>query len=407
MKKIENPEFKPKSPVVAVVDDEELVTRSIKSFLEMETDYQVLTYLSPREAIEDLSLNQPDLVIADFLMPDMNGLEFLAEIRNRYPDVPRVLLTGYADKENAIKGINDVGLFQYIQKPWDNDNLKLVIKNGLDNKNLEQTLKVKIREIDTILRQRDELFQVNNLLQEEMTFAKRIHSNLIGPERVEHNGIAVHNLYQPAFDIGGDFYDVIPLSDNRLAVILVDLTGHGIQAALCTALVKFAVSGLKNSTASAVDIMRGINKVMYRGLPKEIFAASLLAVIYTETGNCELLNGGIPYPLLLKRDEKEIEKLNINGMLLGMLEDALYKPGEISEVTLEKGDCLFMFTDGLSEAQNSKGEFLEVHHLCDTITANLDADPVILSNNLADMARQFNENGQMVDDMTIVSIERK
>ena len=137
-----------KSNVVLLVDDEEMVVTSIKSFLTLETDYEVVSFTSPREALEYVKANKVDLVISDYLMPDMDGIEFLAEIKDIQPEATRVLLTGYADKENAIKAINEVGLFQYIEKPWDNDDLLIIIRNGLDKLKLIKQLQEKISEIN-------------------------------------------------------------------------------------------------------------------------------------------------------------------------------------------------------------------------------------------------------------------
>jgi response regulator RpfG family c-di-GMP phosphodiesterase len=81
-------------------------------------------------------------------MPEMDGITFLAKIKEIKPQAPRILLTGYADKENAIKGINEVGLFQYIEKPWDNEQLRLVIRNGLEKQQLVTQLQQKISEIN-------------------------------------------------------------------------------------------------------------------------------------------------------------------------------------------------------------------------------------------------------------------
>lgn len=133
---------------ILIVDDEDMVLQSIKSILELETDYSVLAFLSPREAIEYVTQNEIDIVISDYLMPEMDGISFLAQIRELRPEVPRIILTGYADKENAIKAINEVGLFQYIEKPWDNDNLLLVLRNGLEKKHLLQELQKKLHEIN-------------------------------------------------------------------------------------------------------------------------------------------------------------------------------------------------------------------------------------------------------------------
>src|SRR5262245_15073132 len=135
---------------ILLVDDEEMVLSSIKSFFAMESDYRLLTYTSPEKALEALDTNahHVDLVISDYLMPEMDGITFLAKVREKLPVVPRILLTGYADKENAIKAINNVGLYQYIEKPWDNEDLKLIIRNGLEKTILLKQLETKIREFE-------------------------------------------------------------------------------------------------------------------------------------------------------------------------------------------------------------------------------------------------------------------
>jgi response regulator RpfG family c-di-GMP phosphodiesterase len=83
-------------------------------------------------------------------MPGMNGIQFLLEIKKIRPYATRILLTGYADKENAIKAINEVGLYQYIEKPWENEDLKLVIQNGLERRFLMERLEEKIREVQHV-----------------------------------------------------------------------------------------------------------------------------------------------------------------------------------------------------------------------------------------------------------------
>jgi DNA-binding NtrC family response regulator len=133
-----------------IVDDEEMVLTSLRSLLTLETEYAVETYDSPTQAIEKIRENTVDLVISDYLMPGMNGIQFLLEIKKIQPYATRVLLTGYADKENAIKAINEVGLYQYIEKPWENEDLKLVIQNGLERRFLMERLEEKIKEVQQV-----------------------------------------------------------------------------------------------------------------------------------------------------------------------------------------------------------------------------------------------------------------
>lgn len=126
-----------------------MVTASISAMLNLESEYEVLSFNSPLEALEALDeKNAPDIVISDFLMPEMDGIVFLQTIRNRYPDTTLILLTGYADKENAIRAINEVGIYRYVEKPWDNESLKLAIRNGIERTHLLYRLNEKIRDLE-------------------------------------------------------------------------------------------------------------------------------------------------------------------------------------------------------------------------------------------------------------------
>ncbi len=133
---------------VMVVDDEEMVVSSLRFFLELETAYEVAAFTSPAEALHYLAEHDVDVVVSDYLMPEMDGLRFLARVREIRPVVPRIILTGYADKENAIKAINEIGLYQYLEKPWNNEDLRIILRNGIERKRLLQRLEEKVTEIN-------------------------------------------------------------------------------------------------------------------------------------------------------------------------------------------------------------------------------------------------------------------
>ncbi len=134
---------------VMLVDDERMVLTALRSFLQLETPYQVLSFTSAPEALECLGSERADVVIADFMMPGMDGVRFLTEVRNRYPATTRILLTGYADKENAIRAINEAGLYYYLEKPWDNEHLRLVVRNGMERASLFRDLDVKVNALES------------------------------------------------------------------------------------------------------------------------------------------------------------------------------------------------------------------------------------------------------------------
>ena len=140
------------APVILLVDDEEMILTSIKAFFAIDSEYTFLTYTSPLKATHDLEkkIKSIDLAISDYLMPEMDGIALLSHVKRLFPLVPRILLTGYADKESAIQAINTVGLYQYIEKPWNNDDLRLVVRNALEKTILVRQLQEKINEVEKV-----------------------------------------------------------------------------------------------------------------------------------------------------------------------------------------------------------------------------------------------------------------
>lgn len=135
-------------PTILIVDDEIMVTSSLRNLFRLQSNYRLLVHNSPVEALAVAAGDDVDLVITDYLMPEMDGITFLSKLKEIQPQAVRVLLTGYADKENAIKAINTVGLYQYLEKPWDNEALLMIVKNGLEKRALLRALEYKIAELD-------------------------------------------------------------------------------------------------------------------------------------------------------------------------------------------------------------------------------------------------------------------
>ena len=137
-----------RKPTVLIVDDEEMVLTSIRALLLLEGDYNVLSLTSPIEAVNFLRTETVDVAVSDFLMPGMSGIQLLAQAKQLQPEATRVLLTGHADKASAIQAINEVGLFQYLEKPWDNAQLLLVVQHAVERARLLRDLRTKISELD-------------------------------------------------------------------------------------------------------------------------------------------------------------------------------------------------------------------------------------------------------------------
>ncbi len=195
---------------ILVVDDEIMVTKTLKTLLKLEGYNNVFTFNTPNDALLWLKDNNCSVIISDFIMPDMNGIEFLIKAKEIHPDTTQILLTGYADKENAIRAINEVGIFKYIEKPWNNDDIIINIKNGIERTSLKVQLKNKIKELEelnknleNIVEQRtEELRNTNNKLE---TIIKNLSEGLIV--------LNSNNLIEQANDAA---YKILKIKDEKL-----------------------------------------------------------------------------------------------------------------------------------------------------------------------------------------------
>ena len=179
---------------IVVVDDERIVTSAFKTLLKVEGFSDAHFFNSPKDALTFLKDNQPDLVISDFLMPEMNGLEFLSEVKKLYPEVSKILLTGYADKENAIKAINEIGLYRYIEKPWNNDDLIINIKNGIERSYLLSELRQKISELEEAKKELEKYsHNLEQIVEERTADLKQSNAKLEGIFNYCADGIVIIN----------------------------------------------------------------------------------------------------------------------------------------------------------------------------------------------------------------------
>lgn len=195
---------------VLVLDDDKLVTSSLKSLFMIEGFSDVVYFNSPVEALDYLKNNERNVIISDFMMPLMNGIEFLSEAKNLYPSVSTILLTGFADKENAIKAINEVGIYKYIEKPWDNDYLILNIKNAFERANLINTLAKKNKELEKYSN------HLEDLVKEKTSNIIEMNDRLSAIINNCADGIVISSLQGQVLDVNPACESLFGLSDDIL-----------------------------------------------------------------------------------------------------------------------------------------------------------------------------------------------
>jgi len=208
---------------ILYVDDDKLLTSTFSTLMKVEGFSDVVIFNNPLEAVEYLKTETPDLIISDFLMPEMNGLEFLREAKKLYPEVSMILLTAYADKQNAIKTINEIGVYKYIEKPWDNDDLIMNIKNGIERSHLLSDLRDKIEKLEAAQK---ELKKYSEKLEELV--AERTRELIIANQKLSGiinycaDGIII-------IDNQGNIEQVNPACENMTGLSQFALVGMKLQ----------------------------------------------------------------------------------------------------------------------------------------------------------------------------------
>lgn len=208
---------------IVVVDDEKMVTSAFKALFKVEGYSDIHLFNNPNDAVEFLRENKPDLIISDFMMPEMNGLEFLTEAKKLYNEVSMILLTGYADKENAIKAINEIGLYKYIEKPWDNDDLMMNIRNGIERSHLLENLRNKIEELEIAKKQLQDYSQnLEKIVAERTADLSEANKKLSGIINYCADGIII-------VDGEGNILQVNPACENMVGLSECSLCKKKIQ----------------------------------------------------------------------------------------------------------------------------------------------------------------------------------
>lgn len=391
-------------PTILLVDDDEIVTKAIVNLLELETDYRTLAFQDPRTALEAARREPIDCVISDFLMPEMDGLQFLRELATFAPDVPRILLTGYADKENAIAAINEVNLYQYLEKPWDNENLKIVLRNAVGQRTLEQQLTERLRELDMALTARDTLQSSAVAMEQELALAQEVQQSILPRGLADYGRFRFYHRYYPTGLLGGDYYDIAITGPNSFNAIVADVAGHGVPASLGTMLVKVMFWESSQRGQCCDGMLREMNRRLLHFMAQHQYVTAFVLNVDGDGSQVTGASAGGPHPIVMSRAKlRPAREWHLNGLPLGALSDQLYSAPDRQTITLEPGDRILMYTDGLLDTQINEGESLDPKELLPT----LDQIAHLPGNQLLDrLAESRGINGRpLPDDVNLLLID--
>ncbi|MDR3667575.1 MAG: PP2C family protein-serine/threonine phosphatase, partial [Ignavibacteriaceae bacterium] len=190
-------------------------------------------------------------------------------------------------------------------------------------------------------------------IEKELLLAATIQQGIIPNELPKIEGYELAGINIPSREVGGDYYDCIDLGKGIYAFIIADVTGKGISAALLVNTLNAAIYSYMEFNLPLSELTEKLNKLIYKATPADKFITFFIAVLDSGTGKLDVVNAG-HNPVLIKRKEGGLEKIEAGGLGLGMMDLGL--PYQEQHLTMNKGDRLFLYTDGIPEAMNKKEE---------------------------------------------------
>jgi serine phosphatase RsbU (regulator of sigma subunit)/ketosteroid isomerase-like protein len=238
--------------------------------------------------------------------------------------------------------------------------------------------------------------------EHELRVAQRIQQALLPKELPVLGGWEIVPYYQPAREVGGDFYDFLTLSDGRVGAIIGDVSGKGIAAALVMANTQSVLRAVAQGSATPGELLAQVNEVLFAYIPTNMFVTCFCGVLDPESGRFTYANAG-HNPPLRQHGDKAID-LRATGMPLGLMPGMPY---EEKSTLLVPGDRILFYSDGLIEAHNQEREMLGSPRLKDLLTENPPGARQLTAHVLAELGRFTGEQWEQEDDITLVTLQRR
>ncbi|SFC78013.1 Serine phosphatase RsbU, regulator of sigma subunit [Tropicimonas isoalkanivorans] len=397
---------------VMVVDDSRLQRRILSALLNR-WGYCVEEAESAPQALEKCSINPPDIVISDWMMPQMNGLEFCRAFRRMQRDTYGyfILLTSKSQSLEVVQGL-DAGADDFLTKPVNGDELRARLNAGERVLSMEKELVDKNALLTSTLQELQTLY---DSLDSDLTEARKLQQSLVRERFRDFGGSQISLLLRPSGHVGGDLVGFFPINAHRIAAFAIDVAGHGVASALMTArLAGFLSSTSPDQNVALFESEYGIydahppeevaaqlNALMLTELETETYFTLLLADIDLVSGDVRLVQAGHPYPAV-QRADGSVEFLGRGGHPVGLFPEARFEP---VVTRLAPGDRLFISSDGVTECESPDGKMLDTDGLVDLLGRNRSLrGPDFMESLVWDLAR-FGGEQEFSDDVSAVLFE--
>jgi len=399
---------------ILVVDDNDGIRRMLRRTLSRGARRQVMVVGSAHAAREALRRQPFDVVITDLSMPDEDGISLMQWANEHTPGPRWIVLTGHGTLDAAVKALQ-LGAFDFISKPMQGiAPLRKAVQNAIDNRRLliergrltralahsNEKLRLHVDRLEKACRLLEEQSET---LHADLRRAALIQQALLPRQGPDVPGFRVETVYRPCECVGGDLYDLVPLDDRHLAVVIGDAAGHGLAAAMLAVLfhTHLPLRDREGRPRSPAEALRLVNRALCEFAASGLFLTAACVVLDTQSGAFSVASAGHP-PLLLQRREGEVARVFHTGPALGLYPEAIFGQHELS---LERGDRLWMHTDGLYDRMEATATPPEARVLARLVAAPRGGPGELWRLFGAEIPAAVREQGQLQeDDVTLLML---
>jgi phosphoserine phosphatase RsbU/P len=325
----------PVQKLILIVDDTPINIGVISGALKDSFATKVATSGEKALAIAS-GKERPDLILLDIMMPEMDGYEVCRRLKANPDtrDIPVIFLTSQTEAEDETKGFQ-VGAVDYVHKPFSAAVVKARVRTHLMLREAHAQIAKQLVEINT-----------------ELEMARQIQLSILPSTTPKINGMEIVARYIPMTSVAGDFYDFIVQDERHLGILIADVSGHGLPAALIASMLQVALTAQTSHVSEPGKVLAGLNRALC-GKFQQNFVTAAYVYLDLEKNVLKYAGAGHPPVLIWRKSAGIASQLLENGLVLGQFDDATY---DSIEIPIEVGDRFVLYTDGIPETFSPDGE---------------------------------------------------
>ncbi len=397
-----------------LVADDEPVSRQILEKTLTRLNYEVISAADGLTAWRILrGEDAPPLAILDWMMPGLDGVEVVKRLRLKDTGsyVFTILLTAKSETQDIVAGM-EAGADDYLTKPFDKNELLARLQSGERILRLEENLQEKARLLETA---NQGLQRVNASMKHDLQAAARIQQTLLPNDIPQVPDLNIEWLYKPCDELAGDTLNVFPLDEKHLALYLLDVSGHGVSAALLSVTLSRILSlGAEDSNilrkkgetpgtyriSSPAEVADKLNRQFAIDIESGQYFTIIYGILNIETKEFTFVSAGHPNSILFKNGKPE--SFDNTGLPIGFSEEFQY---EERTVRLNAGDRLFIYSDGINEAINPNQEQFTTERFVRSLTDDLEIPLNQSLSRAVEKVEQWAGEATLNDDISLLALE--